>query len=173
MVSIDDIIQGSEVAFSLAFDEFQCKLYGYFLKKTKSEEMSKELVQLTFIKLWRFRHTLSSELSVDIQIFRIAASCLIDFLRQQNTLKIKETTPLKHIDTFPELLVEDSSKSLENADYIHSVMRTLSPVRQKVFVLRHIYGYSYKEIATELSISVKTVEDHISKAQKHIVSIAK
>jgi RNA polymerase sigma-70 factor (ECF subfamily) len=41
-------------------------------------------------------------------------------------------------------------------------------VRRKVFLMRSIKGMSYLEIASELSISAKTVENHISLAIKQI-----
>jgi RNA polymerase sigma factor (sigma-70 family) len=47
-------------------------------------------------------------------------------------------------------------------------------MRRKIFELSRFGGMSYKEIAVELSLSVKTVEHHISRALKqlqHIISI--
>lgn len=44
----------------------------------------------------------------------------------------------------------------------------LSPVRRKVFVLSKIEGYTYKEIAASLHISIKTVDNHIAQALKQL-----
>jgi RNA polymerase sigma-70 factor (ECF subfamily) len=56
----------------------------------------------------------------------------------------------------------------EASDHLLSLTRSLPPVRKRVFLLSRIQGHSYKEIAELLSISLKTVEDHMTKALRHI-----
>jgi RNA polymerase sigma-70 factor (ECF subfamily) len=41
-------------------------------------------------------------------------------------------------------------------------------VRQRVFAMSRFKGMSYKEIADDLSISVRTVENHIAQALKQL-----
>jgi RNA polymerase sigma-70 factor (ECF subfamily) len=62
------------------------------------------------------------------------------------------------------------SDNFESADYLRKAAGGLPPVRKNIFLLKVIKGYSNKEIAEELSISVKTVEDHYSKAVRHLKS---
>ncbi|MEO6730451.1 MAG: hypothetical protein ABIN01_04485 [Ferruginibacter sp.] len=78
---------GTEKAFTSVYNLYHVKPYRYFIKKTKSEEASIELVQIVFTKLWSFRHTLSEEYSFDMQLFNIARTCFIDFIRQQSIQK--------------------------------------------------------------------------------------
>jgi RNA polymerase sigma-70 factor (ECF subfamily) len=130
--------------------------------------MSRELVQLTFIKLWQFRHTLSPDHPFELQLFNIANSTFIDFIRRQQTHRAKIVD--MPLDAAEALYGEaqETANSFEHADHLQSLIRSLSPVRKKIFILSRIHGHSYKEIAQQLSISVKTVEDHIGKALKHI-----
>jgi RNA polymerase sigma-70 factor (ECF subfamily) len=171
LISIDNIKSGSESSFTEVFNQFHNKLYFYFLKKTRSEVIARELTQLTFVKLWRFRHTLSGDLSFDIQLFNIAASTLIDYMRRQNALRKKIIALPEATEEMLDIADDETERNFENANYLQSVAKSLSPVRKKVFLLSRIQGHSYKEIADELSISVKTVEDHMVKALKHIRSI--
>ncbi|HEX9509669.1 MAG TPA: sigma-70 family RNA polymerase sigma factor [Puia sp.] len=172
MISIAEIKSGDESSFTAVFNQYYTRVYYYFDKKTRSQESARELTQLTFIKLWQFRHTLSEDHSFNGQLFRIAATTLIDYLRSQNTQRKK----------FPQLS-EKAAQAAENAqvqagtgfeenDYLHSLTSSLSPVRKKVFILSRMHGHSYKEIAEQLSISIHTVEDHMVKALRHIRSIA-
>ena len=41
-------------------------------------------------------------------------------------------------------------------------------IRKKVFHLNRIEGYSYQEISQQLSISVKSVDNNLSKALKQL-----
>jgi RNA polymerase sigma-70 factor (family 1) len=172
LISIDEIKSGSESSFTLVFNQFYTRVYHYFLKKTRSPEYARELVQLTFIKLWQFRHTLSEEHSLDLQLFNIAGTTLIDFLRQQNSQRkmLSQLAVRAAQEEIPAEMV--SGDGFEEDDYLRSLTRTLPPVRKKVFILSRIHGHSYKEIAEQLSISSKTVEDHMVKALRHLRSIA-
>jgi RNA polymerase sigma-70 factor (family 1) len=172
LISIAEIKSGSELSFTSVFDRCHVKVYHYFLKRTGSPESAKELVQLTFIKLWQFKHTLSEEHSLDLQLFNIARSTLIDYIRRENfqrknIIDISEKT----FEGMKSMQVH-AGGGFEKEDYLRFVIRSLSPVRKKVFILSRIQGHSYKEIAEHLSISVKTVEDHMGKATRHIRSIA-
>lgn len=133
--------------------------------------MAREVTQLTFIKLWEFRHTLSNEHSLDTQLFHIAAGALIDYLRRENTQRKKAQALAESAASTEEAGHTEQHRSFEDSDYLLSLTRSLSPVRQKVFILSRIHGHSYKEIAERLSISISTVEDHMVKALRHIRSI--
>jgi len=172
LISIAEIKSGSEPSFTEVFNLYYAKVYHHFLKRTWSPATAREVAQLAFIKLWEFRHTLSEDLSLDTQLFHIAAGSFIDYLRRENTqrkitLSLAETAAFADGDTFT-----GHDQSFESSDYLLSLTRTLSPVRKKVFILSRIHGHSYKEIADQLSISHKTVEDHMVKALRHIRSIA-
>jgi RNA polymerase sigma-70 factor (ECF subfamily) len=58
--------------------------------------------------------------------------------------------------------------SFEKADAVNAAIETLPPVRKRVMILKAFHGFSNKEIAQQMEISVKTVEDHVTKAFRHI-----
>ena len=159
-----------EAAFEKLFYEYHQKLYFYFRKQTNSEFMAEELVQLTFIKLWKHLDRISEEVPISSQIFRIARTTLIDTLRK----KAAEREALQHAE------LPGEHAFTENAVYVHylqeeiqAAVEKLPPVRKKVFQLSRFQGLSYQDIAQELSISTKTVEDHLSKATKHLKLLLK
>jgi RNA polymerase sigma-70 factor (ECF subfamily) len=164
---INNIKNGTEKAFTEVYQQYHVKLYRYFLKKTKSDEMATELVQITFVKLWRFKHTLSENLTLDTQIFNIARTSLIDLIRQKNIRNNRFISLESNMDKY---LYNHSNSAFELTDYFNNAIKSLPPVRKKVFILSRLQGLSYKEIARQLSISVHTVEDHIGKAIRHIKS---
>lgn len=58
--------------------------------------------------------------------------------------------------------VDDIVDKRHRMDIFGKVLLTLPPQCQKVFVLKHIYGASHKEIARKLDIAVSTVEKHVA-----------
>lgn len=161
---IQNIREGDHVSFEIVFKLWHRKMYAYFFKKTASDDQAEELTQLTFIKLWRFKHTLTEDFPLDTQLFKIAKTTLLDYFKKQaneeRNLKIyyKERSELSTIDTHH----YDTKQQLE------AVLNCLPPTRKKVFELNRLHGYSYKEIADQLSISPRTVEKHISLALKQL-----
>lgn len=161
---IQNIRQGNHKSFEIVFKLWHKKIYGYFLKKTESDDLAEELTQMAFIKLWRFKHTLSEDFQLDVQIFKIAKTTLLDHFKKQandeRNLKLYQTEIAARIEEQP--LQFDTNKQLE------MVLNCLPPTRKQVFVLNRLQGYSYKEIAEQLSISPRTVEKHISLAIKQL-----
>jgi RNA polymerase sigma-70 factor (ECF subfamily) len=163
---IDAIKRGDEFAYEQVYIRYREKVYFYFLKKTKSDEDAKDLLQVTFLKLWQYRQSLSADYLIEQHLFQIARTVFIDYLRRQNKrYRLRERI---------------NSKSEESPSYVYTstdfdiqarLQRALSSMpqmRKKVFELNRLHGYSYHEIAQLLSISVKTVDNNLSKAIKEL-----
>lgn len=167
---IAEIKKGDPVAFQAIYDQYHAKLFVYFLKRTRAKEVAKDLTQQAFIKLWQSKHTLTEAYTFDTQIFTIASSIYIDHLRK---LAVERKYHHELEDNLSErsTLIWQSHSDYESSDYIDAVSEELPPVRKNVFMMKIVKGYSNKEIAEQLSVSIKTVEDHYSKALKHVRSL--
>lgn len=160
---------GDIEAFHNAYQTYHTKLYFYALKNTRSSYLSEEIVQLTFMKLWENRCSLSPDIDLSIQLFRIAKSILIDVLRKE----------IRRMDHQTALAKASDSQSYEGPDvygkddlnHVFNTIGRMAPVRQKVFRLSRLQGLSHKEIAEQLSISPKTVENHIGRAIRQLKDV--
>jgi RNA polymerase sigma-70 factor (family 1) len=160
------IKEGDALIFSELFNEYHHKVYFYTLSKTHSPYIAEETTQLTFIKLWQYRANLDETLPISRQIFRIAKTTCIDLLR-------KETSQSKLLHTkngrpATELPVTDAFEVKEMQQQLAHAVQNMPPVRRKVFELSRYEFKSHKEIAQLLSLSVKTVENHIALAIKQL-----
>lgn len=154
--------------FKQVFDQYHQKLYFFILQKTKSEYIAEEVVQMAFTKLWQSRHTLQEEYTLSTQLFRIATTILIDFLRKYQH-KDAITGSLEVIDM--ERGVDSTNEKMQEAELqkcISVAVNDLPPVRKLVYEMSREQGMTYREIAATLSVSSKTVETHIYKALKQI-----
>jgi len=159
------IKQSNQIVFEKTYFDWHSKVYAYFIHKTHSAYMAEELVQLTFIKLWNSRDTLKADLPLEAQLFTIARTTMLDFLRKQANQQrlIKMAAPdLSHIT--------EPIWDIDNKNKVHSLIHTLPPIRKQVFLLNRYEGYSNIEIAQKLAISIRTVEKHISLAIKQLKS---
>jgi len=174
MLSIKELKDGDEFCFRQVFDQYHQKLYFFILYKTKSEYIAEEVAQMTFTKLWQCRQTLREEYTISTQLFRIATTTLIDFLRKYSS-KDAVTAHLDVLDV--EEGIDSTNEKISGVELqkrISEADNELPPVRKQVFEMSREQGMSYREIAETLSVSSKTVEAHIYKAlkqiKKHIVT---
>jgi len=151
--------------FQMVYRQYHPKLYFYVLKHTKSPYLAEETVQLTFIKLWEKRAALSEDVDISLQIFRIAKSLMFDLLRKETSTRESMAVLAREnrtVQADPEVF-----KKAELQD-VYETIEQMSPVRQKVFKLSRIHGLPHKDIAEQLSISPKTVENHIGRALREL-----
>lgn len=164
---VNDIKSGNEFAFEQAYVQGREKVYFYFLKKTRSEADANDLLQVAFLKLWQYRQSLSEDYSLDQHLFHIARTVYIDHLRKENKQQqVKTAADAKTITS--NHLYTAAPAEFEMQHHLQKILFSMPDVRRKVFVLHRLQGYSHKEVADHLCISVKAVDNHISKAVKQL-----
>jgi RNA polymerase sigma factor (sigma-70 family) len=163
------IQQGDHAAFMRCYAEWDERVYYYFLKKTGLAETAKELTQITFIKIWQHRSSLSPDYSFEVQLFQRARLAWIDDLRKRASERKRQQSFQDFSDGQPQS--KDEPAEFEMNHHLKTALDHLPPMRKKVFELHRLQGYSYREIATHLSISVKTVDNHLSKAVRQLKSL--
>lgn len=156
------IKQGNELAFQNVFLELNRKVFGYFLRKTNSTEDAQDLVQQTFLRLWKYRSSLNEHYSIEQQVFYISRTVFIDYLRKQNTSPSASTT------TSQPGKVCYITEEFDVKRQINDTLNRMPEIRKKAFELNRIHGFSYSEIASFLSISVKSVDNHVNKAVRQL-----
>lgn len=158
---IGAIKKGDHFAYEQVFLQLRSRLYGFFLRKTHCPEDAMDLVQITFLKLWQYRHTLDEDYSVEQHLFSISRTVYIDYLRrQQSAVKYQHNTTGEKVCYIPE--------DFDLRQKVHAVLDAMPRMRKQVFELHRFHGLSYAQIATQLSITVKSVDNHLSKAMRLI-----
>lgn len=156
-------------AFDILFRKYCDRLFRFSFSLLKNEEVSKEIVQETFCKIWEIRNQIDSNKSFKSFLFSISYHLIIDELR----LRLKDQEYRKFIIKY---FGEQSEKQFNNIDYqtteteINKAVEELPVKRKQIYHLSRNNGLSHKEIAEKLGISTKTVENQINLSLKHIRS---
>jgi RNA polymerase sigma-70 factor (family 1) len=168
MNNVLSIKNGSVKAFELAYHFWSGKIYTFILKQCHSEEIAEEVVQLVFIRLWEKRGNLSLEHSLSSQLFRMSKTIFIDELRKTaNSRKFQER--LQHSEI---AFTENTLEHKEALEIVYQAIDQMPPVRKQIFMMSRMEHLSYNEIAAKLSISPKTVENHIALALKYLRGVS-
>jgi RNA polymerase sigma-70 factor (ECF subfamily) len=163
---LTDVKDGNHAAFIELYHALHIRVFRFFLKRTFLTETAKDLTQQCFIRLWQFRHTLSEDHALEKQVFIIARSLLINHLKKEMTQKKLKASHLQL--AAGQQVQANAFNAFETANEINAAIASLPPVRKKILILKTFHGCTNKEIAQQMAISVKTVEDHVTKAFRHI-----
>jgi RNA polymerase sigma-70 factor (ECF subfamily) len=164
MENLAAIRDGNHAAFIEVYERLHAKLFRFFLKRVYFHDTAKDLTQQCFIRIWQYRESLSLDHALEKQVFIIARGLLINHLKKEATQK-KLKANVGHLPVEPE---PGSDVVLERASEMNAAIQGLPSTRKRIIILKAFHGYSNKEIAQQLHISVKTVEDHVTKAFRHI-----
>lgn len=165
MENLAAIRDGDHAAFIQVYERLHAKLFRFYLKRVYFHDTAKDLTQQCFIRVWQYRESLSPEHALEKQIFIIARGLLINHLKKEATQKRLKANVGRQMPAEAE---PGSDVLLERANEVSAAIQGLPPVRKRVVILKTFHGCSNKEIAQHLHISVKTVEDHVTKAFRHI-----
>jgi RNA polymerase sigma-70 factor (ECF subfamily) len=151
------IKQSDESAFKVLYYRYYQLLYRFIWMRIRSEELTKDLLQEIFTRLWQNRQHLDTRKSIKAYIYRISHNLLIDHYRKKG---FRKTYNLEN--QVADRLSAD--EDIEMQIRIRLAVENLPKKLHSVFILSRYEGLKYFEIAEALGISIKTVESRISKA---------
>lgn len=158
---------GDENAFDYLFNFYYPGLILYANKYLEDNHLAEEIVQAVFLKLWQDRRSIEINSSVKSYIFQTVRNKCLDVLKHR---KIRDNY-VKNVQQENEPSDNDTWNTyVESELYVILIgaIEKLPPECQKIFRYSRIRNLSNKEIAEKLDISIKTVENQISKALKFL-----
>ena len=149
------------------YEAYSRRLFNFAFSYLKTEEDSLDVVQDIFISLWKKRYDLNEDTNLEAYLFTVTKNSVISIFRK----KISEKGYLEHLRQVAVLFHNDEEEqyNYQNlSEKIQELVARLPEHRKRIFQMSKEKGLSNKAIAEELNISVKTVEDHMTKARRFI-----
>ncbi|MEO6980072.1 MAG: sigma-70 family RNA polymerase sigma factor, partial [Mucilaginibacter sp.] len=152
------IEQGSKHAFNVLYEKYWDKAYNEAYKRLKDSDRAKDIVQEIFTHIWLKRETLHIE-NLPAYLNVAVRNRVLKFIeKQKNTspfFDILENMPASSSRTDGDLLWKEFLVAYE------ALLNTLPPKRQTIFRLHFQDDIATKDIAKELGISRKTVQNQL------------
>lgn len=156
--------------FNLLIQKYQQKIYWHIRRLVINHEDADDLVQETFVKVWKNLHNFRSDSQLYTWIYRIATNESITFL---NKKKNKHSIPLDELNT--ELAESLASSSYFNGDRIQRKLQeavlTLPEKQRIIFNMKYFDDMKYEEISEVLGTSVGALKASFHIAVKKIETI--
>lgn len=159
--------QGDEKAFESLFKFYYQRLCNYAYSMVVDTAEAEEVVQQVFINIWDKRENIFIDTSFQSYVYRAVNNTCLNKIKQRKVYSlhhenIKQELP-KSIDSTSENILSDELRGA-----INDAVDMLPEQCRLVFQMSRFEGKKHQEIADELELSIKTVENQIGKALKHM-----
>lgn len=167
----DNMRSGDRTALESLYYKYEKLLYSYAYKMTSSHEVSEEIVQDVFTKLWQNKSTYdASKAKMSTWLITITRHSVIDLFRKKK-LETYEYDEMDDINSSTDLYsstVEKTAELNEDQKIICNAISSLNNDQKFIITLFYFKAYSHSKIASQLNIPLGTVKSRIRLALGHL-----
>jgi len=163
-IIIEGCQKGDRQCQKSVFEIFYGKMLGVCYRYASDADEAKDMAQEGFILAFQKIEDFAGTGSFEGWLRRIVVNKSIDIIRRKK-LKTFSIDAYEGYDLEEEKEEDESIYSGIKKEIIFEAIQKLSPAYRTVFNLYIIEGYSHKEIADELNISVGTSKSNLAKAR--------
>lgn len=160
---LENLKSGSSEAFNTLYDKYWRVVYSRAFKRLNNGDQAKDITQDFFFNLWKNREALNIR-NLPAYIHTAVRNRVLNLLESEK----------KYVAITELLLQELPHHTADHADAValrnelllayRELVNTMPPAQQAIFRLRFEEGSRTDEIAAELHISRKTVQNQLGKA---------
>lgn len=162
----DKLKQGDEIAYKTLYNNYYEGLCSYVFKLCENKKLSEDIVQEMLLNFFKNRKKINISTSVKSYLFTSARNQFLQHLRK-NKIKFDELDTLKW-EVISRSANSEVEYNEENSQRLHQYIEELPPRCKEIFIKNKLEEIKYKDIAVELNISIKTVENQMSKALAYL-----
>jgi len=167
-LSDDEILQllktKGESAMEMLYDRYYRYLCHAVYNVLKDSVITEDIVQEVFMEIWKKKEQLNIKISLKAYLRRASVNKSLNYIRD-NKIKFEGDDQLKD-NLKSDENIQDNLEAKEMEAAVIEAIDQLPPKCRDVFKLSRFEGKTYQEIADIMGISIKTVENQISKALK-------
>ncbi|KAA3610631.1 MAG: RNA polymerase subunit sigma-24 [Calditrichaeota bacterium] len=162
--------QGDIYAFDLIVKRYKQQLLNFVFRFLNNREQAEDVVQETFLRVYRKRHAYKQVAKFSTWIYTIAGNLARTELRKRKRRKLFSLSDIG----MEEKDYEIASDEFNPEKYTNTVMYeaiiqreidSLSAKFREVIVLRDIQGLAYEEIAEIINVPLGTVKSRVNRAR--------
>ena len=181
---------GDESAFVALAERYRRQLHVHCYRMLGSLEDAEDLVQESILRAWRRRTSFEGRSSFRGWLYRIATNACLDFLERRPArvlapdvvpasdplVELPAPAELPWLDPYPNRLLEPAASRHEEPEAVvvgketielafMAAIQHLPPRRRAVLILRDVLGWSAKDTAAALAVSVASANSSLQRAR--------
>ncbi|MDZ7362738.1 MAG: sigma-70 family RNA polymerase sigma factor [candidate division KSB1 bacterium] len=173
-ISDEDLIEkfqrGDLYAYELIVKRYKDQLLNFVYRFLGNQEEAEDVVQETFLRVYRKRHAYQRVAKFSTWVYTIAGNLARTELRRRNRRRIFSLSNLgvedKEYEISDEILSpERHTNTVLSEEIIQREISKLSPKFREVIILRDIQELSYEEISKIIRVPIGTVKSRVNRAR--------
>ena len=177
---VQRFLDGDERAFGELVDRYDQRLLNFVYRTVGDRERAQDLVQETFVRVYRHLHRFDQSKKFSTWIYTIASNLAKNELRNRsrNPLVLFQTIKKNWEADHRPLEWEDESYKPDDLfrkrhlkEKVDEAVRELPEHHRIVFVLRELEGKTYEEIADITGVNLGTVKSRLNRARNNFARI--
>jgi RNA polymerase sigma-70 factor (ECF subfamily) len=163
---------GKQDAYSQLYSQYSDTLYGVVCKIVRSDEFASDVMQDSFVKIWKNIANYDVKKSTLFTwMLNITRNTAIDFIRSKNYRVSKENQNIEDSVN----IIERKTSNTQKEDLIGIKQKALSLDEKYSILIDKLYfeGYTQEEVSEELDIPLGTVKTRVRKAMVELRKILK
>lgn len=177
---VERFLEGERQAFQHLVERYQGRLLNFIYRTIGDRDRSEDLVQETFIRVYRHLHRFDRSKKFSTWIYTIASNLAKNELRNRsrNPLVLFQAIKKNWEADHRALQWEDNTQRPDDLfrkrhlrDLIETAVEKLPEHHRVVFVLRELEGKTYEEIAEITGVNLGTVKSRLNRARNNFANI--
>jgi RNA polymerase sigma-70 factor (ECF subfamily) len=160
---VRDVLAGDRDAYRLLVRRYGDVLHAHALRMAGSQDEAADLVQRALVQGYRRLPSLRDPDRVGAWLFRILANLARDHVRSPRRREV----PLQALPEVHEQAraPDEEAAAAEIRRKLDEALERLTPEQREAFVLKHVEGRSYEEIAAVMDLSVAALKMRVHRAR--------
>jgi RNA polymerase sigma-70 factor (ECF subfamily) len=157
-----NVLAGDMKAFECLVDRYKIKLFNLILRILGNREETEDILQETFLRVYRERESYDFSYQFSTWIYTIALNLT------KNELRKRKRYSFLGIDLFSnrrEFAVESVGNPNGISLFLEKAIASLPEKYKSAFLLRDINHFSYEEISKTLEVPMGTVKSRVNRAR--------
>jgi RNA polymerase sigma-70 factor, ECF subfamily len=149
--------------YSILYNNYSSVLYGVINRVVSSADDAADVLQDTFVKIWRnIEHYDQSKGSIFTWMMNIARNMAIDKVRSADYRDSHLNDSIE--DTIRQVDTENSIEQEIDSIGLRKIVETLKPEQKQLIDLVYFKGYTQADVSEEFGIPLGTVKTRIKSA---------
>lgn len=161
---VKKFLKGDEKAFEKIVEAYLNRLFKFAYQLTGDSAMAEDIVQESFVKVWKNLAIFDEKKKFSTWIFAITKNTAYDFLKKKKAVpfsafQIEEgENALEQIEDIAIKSGVEFHRAMDNEKEVRQMLAKLEPHQCTIVLLYHEQGFSLVEIAEILGFSHNTVK---------------
>ncbi len=174
---IKKIIKGDKKAMDELVERYYKKIYNYFYRNTRNEDLSYEYTQEVFYKVFSKISSFDFKYKFSTWLYSISHNYLIDNIRKKKARSFSDSSSDEsyfderfNVNSFQNTAEEEIIYE-EHVEKLWKVVSLLSPEYKELIIMRYVNEMKYEEMAEILKIPLGTLKNKLFRAKVKLLEL--